>query len=150
LRQKQNAAKRKYVKKMKALPKTDLKIGDPCPTDSNLFVVFFTGNKAFFGTREDLEKKKKCLRRSGVLRDIKYMHKRRGFLKGLKERLKRGAIHPETGKVFWIYSKNTKEIWMDVEEFNIKHRIEKERRKRTRLKRKMKELSSSTNKDIIS
>lgn len=127
-----------YVKKLQQEPKTNLRFGDPHPDDPNLFVILMIGNKPFFGPKERLDKRRECLRRTGVKRDIKDKHKRKQILEQLGEnRIPRGAYDLETGLVFWEYSQNGKERWMPVEEFHRLRTKGCEKRKSNRMRKKL-------------
>lgn len=135
LRKIKKQSRTKYVEKMKKLPKTGLKIGDVSPDNADLFVLFLTGNKPFFGSKEQLIIQKEALKRRYILRDLKSKYKKRILLGNLKIKLKRSDVHPETNMIFWMYSKNGKEVWMNPEDFKIKREKIKEIRRLRRIKK---------------
>jgi len=130
--------KKNYIKKLQEAPKNNLKFGDQHPDDPNLYVYLIVGNKPFFGTKEKLEERKKALRKSGILRDIKYKHKRKDILQKLGDnRIHRGAYDLTTGLVFWEYTQTGNEKWLPVDQFHKLRLADCEKRKRDRQRKKL-------------
>lgn len=135
-RERQNRNRYKYLCKLRAQEKTNLKVGDQHPDNKELFVCFFIGNKPYYGSKDKLQKVLERRRFSYRLRDIKYKKMRKEKLAKLQKRHHRGDINPENGTIFWEYNSCGEEKWLDSAEFNIRHAKEKQRRARSRQKAK--------------
>lgn len=136
--QRRKKNKSNYIKRLQKAPETNFKFGDQHPNDNNLYVYLIVGNKPFFGTKDKLEKRRKSLRKTGILRDIKYKHKRKDILERLGEkRIHRGAYDLETGLVFWEYSQNGKERWLPVDHFHKLRTAGCQKRKKNRQHKKL-------------
>ena len=129
--------KQKHVEKLKALPKTNAKIGDPHPDNKNLFVVYINGNKPIYGDKEKLRKRRESQLRSYKIRDQRNRKMKREMLERLGEnRIYRGCYDIKTGKVFWEYDNAGREIWIDEDIFFKKRQHAIDKRKNARLKQK--------------
>jgi hypothetical protein len=135
-KEQKNKNSKKFLEKLKMQAKSNLKMGDPHPENSDLVVCFFIGNKPYFGSKEKLNRVLESRKISYRKRNIKYRKIRTEKLAKMENRLKRGAVHPENGTLFWEYNCRCKEVWLSVEKFYELQNIQKERRKRSRLKKK--------------
>lgn len=125
-------SKARFVEKQRALPATKGSIGDPHPTDPGLFVILRVGNRLYYGDALRLEKKREALKRAGINRDVKYRSIRRDLLSKMQKRIKRGEVDEATGKVFWEYNQRCVPVWLDPEEFRVRHEKSNLRRKMAR------------------
>jgi hypothetical protein len=115
-------------------PKTGLKVGDKNPENSNQYVIFFIGNKPYFGTKYQLVQRKKSRKISYNKRNEKYAINRQRILENLQHRIKRGTTDPKTGLVFYMYAQNGKERWITPERYQQVLEIERIRKKRNKKK----------------
>ncbi len=127
--------RRKMYQKLKEQhPVTSLKIGDRNTQNPNEYVIFFIGNKPYFGSKSQLEKRQEgraiCYRK----RNEKYKRLREEKMNSLEKRIRRGTVNPETGLVFFQYNASGKERWV-TNEFYQKE-LERERKNKQRLKQK--------------
>jgi len=127
--------KRKHVERLLKLPKTGLKIGDQNPDNPKEYVVFFIGNKPYFGTLEHLKRVKEARAIAYRKRDIKAKKIRAERLARLENRHRRGDIDPITNKIFWDYDRIAKEIWLDPEIYHRKRQKDLEKRRLNRQKK---------------
>ena len=123
--------RRKMYHKLKEQhPVTGLKIGDRNPENPNEYVVFFIGNKPYFGSKSHLEKRRESREISYRKRNEKYKRLREEKLNNLEKRIKRGTVDPETGLIFLHYAQNGKERWITNEKYQyILERERKNKRK---------------------
>jgi hypothetical protein len=119
-RRKSKRAKRKHIEKCLAVPKTALKIGDPNPENPNEFVVYFTGNKPYFGDRNHLKRVLDSRAMTYRKRHIKSRKIRAERLSRLEERRSRGEVDPETGLIFWEYNRIANEVWLQPEIYHAR------------------------------
>jgi hypothetical protein len=112
--------------------KTGLKVGDQNPDNPNQYVIFFIGNKPYFGTKYQLIQRKKSRRISYNKRNEKYAIARQKKLQSLQQRIKRGTTDLNTGLVFYMYAQNGKERWITPERYQQVLEIERQRKKRNK------------------
>lgn len=126
--------RRMYHRLKEQHPITGLKIGDPNPSNPKEYVIFFIGNKPYFGSKSQLAQRQEGRAISYRKRNEKYKKIREEKLKNLEKRIRRGTVHPETGLVFFYYAQNGNERWVTNEFYQ--NELEKERQSKKRLKEK--------------
>jgi hypothetical protein len=122
--------RRMYYKLLEQHPVTGLKIGDKNPDNPNEYVVFFIGNKPYFGSKHHLKERQKSRAISYRKRTQKYKLQREAKLRSIEKRIKRGTENPETGLVFYCYAQNGNERWITKEYYQ--KILEQERIKKKR------------------
>lgn len=138
------ASKKKYIEKCKQIESTNLKIGMQNPSNPKEYLVYKTGNKCFFGTIGDLEKRKEICKMAQLKLYFKNKKIRKEKLENLEIKRKRGDTRSQDNKIFFYYSDNGNEIWLEPEEFNRRRNRELERKKiRRKNKKLLKEVSCS-------
>lgn len=121
-----------YHKLLEHHPVTGLKIGDKNPANPNEYVVFFIGNKPYFGSKHQLKQRQQGRAISYRKRNEKYKLQREEKLRSIEKRIKRGTENSETGLVFYCYAQNGKERWVTKEHYQKileQERIKKRRHK---------------------
>lgn len=137
--------KRKYVERCKQLNATNLKPGMINPDNPKEYLLYKTGNKCFFGTKEEWNKRQEICRMAQIKLYFRNKKRRRERLEKLEVKRKRGDTRLEDNKIFFYYSDNGNEIWLDPEEFHRRRNRELEKKKMRRKNRKiLNEVSSST------
>lgn len=137
--------KRRYIEKCKSLESKNLKVGMPNPDNPNEYLIYRVGNKCFFGNKEQLEERKEVCRMAKLKLYFRNKKIRREKLEKLETRRKRGDTRIEDNKIFFYYSDNGNEIWLEPEEFYRRRNRELEKKKTRRQNKKiLKEVSSST------
>jgi len=136
---------RMYARLKTQHPKTGLKVGDQNPDNPNQYVIFFIGNKPYFGTKSQLIQRKKSRRVSYNKRNEKYAIARQKKLQSLQQRIKRGTPDPKTGLVFYMYAQNGKERWITPERYQQVLEIERIRKKRNKKKEYINSCKDSEN-----
>lgn len=139
---------RMYYRLKNQYPPTGLKVGDKNPNNPKEYVVFFLGNKPYFGNKSRLKRVKEGRAITYRKRNEKYKILRKQKLKSIEKRIKRGTINSETGLVFLYYAQNGKERWV-AREFYQKF-LEKEKIRKTRQKVKVYIKSCEDSKNISS
>lgn len=116
-------------------PPTSLKFGSPHPTEPGLFCVRKTGNKLFWGDKDEYERRLELATISRRKQQIKRENQRREKIRSLGEnRLRRGAVRGD-GKIFYRYERDGSECWMTPERFaELKERSRLQRKKYERKK----------------
>lgn len=137
-RERSKRAKRKHINKLMQIEKTGIKIGDKHPNDPNLYVVFFTGNKPYYGTKEHLDRITESRKMTYRKRYIKAKKIRTERLERDGRKYRRGDIDPVTNLIFWEYDRIAKERWLPAEVYHQKRNKELLKRKRSREAQKTK------------
>lgn len=132
LRLQHQKSKINYIERAKALPDTGLRVGDPHPEKTGLYVIFKVGNKVFFGDEDRLKRRLDSVKMILRKRDIKCQKIRKDLLSKLDNRLRRGHRDHSTGLVFWEYGKTAKPVWLSPEVYEAKIAAEREKKKRRR------------------
>ena len=142
---KQENCKKRYIEKLRKLPKTNLKFGDPHPENPDLFVTLLIGNKPFFGNAEKLQEVIEKRNRFQKNKVIKNQIIRRDKLNKLdkKHRLRRGHIDDITGNIFWEYDVKGDPKFLPPDVFHEKRNKANEKRKRNRdIKKTLKSIAN--------
>lgn len=122
---------RMYQKLKLQHPITGLKIGDRNPQNPNEYVIFFIGNKPYFGNAEHFKRRQKSRAITYRKRNSKYREMRKKKLQSLTARIRRGTVDPKTGLIFKHYTACGNEMWVTKE--NYMAMIEKEKIRKARL-----------------
>lgn len=131
-----NSRRKKFTERCKQLKDSGLKLGDPHPTEQGLFVILIVGNKRYYGDEKRLREVRDQRNRAYRKRDLRYRRLRKVYLENLETIWKRGERN-EGGMVFWEYNIRAKEVWLTPEQFEKKHKLSCERRRKARdLKKK--------------
>lgn len=134
-RKKHTGYRRKmYQRLLEQHPKTGLKIGDKNPENPNQYVIFFIGNKPYFGSKHQLKGRQQGRAISYRKRNEKYKLQREAKLKSIDKRIKRGTENPETGLLFLYYTQSGNERWVTKEHYQKVLEQEKIRKIRQKAK----------------
>ena len=131
------AYRRKYLDKVNAGPRSNLKIGDKNPNNPEEYVTHFVGKMPRFGSFEDLQKANAERKRVYVKMRDKYRALRRLTLENLPHKRKRGEIDPATGKLFWEYNRTAKEVWLEPQVYEEEQKLKAAQRKMRRQRKKL-------------
>jgi len=129
-REKIRKSSRRRYSKLKQLTKTSLRVGDQNPDNPLEYVCYISGNRPYFGTKQQLlnniERRNIAYRK----RNQKNRKIRQDKLQKLTNIIKRGTESTETNLVFWQYNQRGEERWVTKEQYQ--HFIEKEKQRKSR------------------
>lgn len=130
---KMNECRKRFLERSRTGAAHVFKLGDPHPSEPGKFLLYYHGDRPYFGDKAALERRIKSMQQSGTKRYYKSKKIRAERLRDI-ERIRRGTLRD--GLVFWEYDRLGKERWINQETYDRLIAKERVRRERSRKRSK--------------